>query len=74
MATIKSINKENLNNFVMVAKDLGANIYIGKSLTGDINIVDKIEDAEVWSHADTLSVKLNYHRAVTGLDLVWEKI
>lgn len=52
---------------VMVTRQYGAPIYIAPLKNSEIQVTDKLEEAEIWGEMDS-ETKLNYHRSVTGWD------
>ncbi len=75
MQTITKINQENKAKFVMVSREFGEPIFIGKPTLKSVTPAFDKKDAQVWDYADTLSsVKLDYHKSVTALNLVFEQI
>lgn len=67
--TVKQLNKLHTEKYVMVTFEFGEPIYL-MPITGlsikDIRFTPLKEEAEIWSYADTLSVKLDYYKAATG--------
>jgi len=76
MTTIKQLNKENPEKYIMVSDNNGLAIYIAPLKDLTIQITDKKEDSQLWSYADILSdMKVRFHAASTGLkDLRWERV
>lgn len=59
---------------VMVTREFGSVIYIAPSKNLQVQITDKLEEAEVWDNNDGDN-KLQFHRVLTGYTgLVYEPL
>lgn len=69
--TIAQINRAHRGTYVMGTKE---GIFIAPLKGGAVQVTTERAQAERWSYADVISIKLEYHKHVTGLPLKWEKI
>ena len=67
--TVAQLNKQNPGKWVMT----DGVVFVAPLKNLRLNLTTEKAEAEKWSYADTLSIKLNYHRAVTKLNLSWVK-
>lgn len=61
--------------YVMHTDEHGFDIYVAPLKNFEIQVTDKIEEAEIWGERDVKSaLKLKHHQFVTGLNFQWKKI
>ncbi len=73
--TIKQLNKQHPEKYVMVTYEYGEPVYVAPLIEGHVNVTPELAEAEVWSYADTLSsFKLKYYQSITRCkELKFEK-
>lgn len=61
--------------YVMHTDEHGFDIYVGPMKYLEIELTDDQAEAELWSQMDVKSqIKIDYMRALTGLNFQWKKI
>jgi hypothetical protein len=60
------------HNLIMVTHQFGKPVYIAPCNKGEMQITDKKQNAERWSKFDR--TKIEYQKALTGYELVFETI